>query len=240
MKDNLYINKSAQKKLISGIKKCRDAIGSTMGSGGSNGLLEAIENPGYLHTNDGITLLEGIHLADPLEDMGRKILLESVSRANKQSGDGSSTTTVLTAALIEEGSKFSFTNPMTIKRSLERCVPEIEKIIASLTREITIDEVGQVAAISAEDKEIGRIIQEIYQEIGKDGIIHWDISKTYEDHYTLGKGITVEGAGFASPYMAPVSISKLVTRKLSYLKVFSFSIMSVRPSSALKTRPCGP
>lgn len=201
MTDNLF-GTEARERLIAGIRKCAQAVGATMGTAGSNSLIEAIENPGYLHTNDGITILESIHLADPLEDMGRKILLEAVSRANKQSGDGSSTTTVLTAAIIEEGMKFSGENPMELKRQLEACVPLIEEAINSQRREITVDEVGQVAAISAEDPHIGATIQEIYQQIGPDGIIHWDISKTYEDHYTIGKGITVEGAGFVSPHMA--------------------------------------
>lgn len=189
-----------------------------MGTGGHNAILEVIENPGHMNTNDGATILEAIRFADPLEEMGRKILLEAVKRANKQSGDGSSTTTVLTAAIIEEGIKAMTPNvyggsgggqpvaphlsPMEVKRSLEDCIAVIEASLTKQTRQITPDEVGKVASISAEDEGIGALIQEIYQQIGKDGIIHWDISKTFSDHYTLGKGITMHGAGFASPYMA--------------------------------------
>ncbi len=201
MTDNLYKGNDTRDKLASGIRKVADAVGGTMGSSGYNGLIEAIENPGYALTNDGITIAQAIHLADPIEDMGRKILLEAISRANKQSGDGSSTTTVLTAAIIEEGLKAEG-SPMDIKRSLEACVPLIEASIQEQTRQITVDEVGQVASISAEDPAIGSRIQEIYQQIGKDGIIHWDISKTFEDYYTIGKGITIEGASYVSPYMA--------------------------------------
>lgn len=202
MKDNLYTSAETRNKLAVGIRKVADAIGGTMGSSGYNGLIEAIENPGYALTNDGITLVESIHLADPIEDMGRKVLLEAISRANKQSGDGSSTTTVLTAAIIEEGLKDTSTSPMDIKRELEACVPLIEVEVNKQKRDITVDEVGQVAAISAEDPKIGAMIQEIYKQIGIDGIIHWDISKTFEDYYTIGKGITIEGASFVSPYMA--------------------------------------
>lgn len=172
-----------------------------MGTGGSNALIQAMENPGHLTTNDGATILESIRFQDPLEEMGRKILLEAVSRANKQSGDGSSTTTVLTAAIIEEGlAHLKEASAMEIKRALEACIPVIERSIDAQKRTITTEEVGAVAAISAEDSAIGDLLQEIYQEIGPKGIVYWDISKTADDSYKIGKGITIEGAGFASPY----------------------------------------
>jgi len=202
MNDNLVLGTTARDKIISGIRKCRDAVGGTMGTGGSNALLQAIESPGHLMTNDGATILESIRFADPLEEMGRKILLEAVSRANKQSGDGSSTTTVLCAAIIEEGLKhLGEASAMEIKRSLEDCIPVIEESIEAQKRTITVDEVGAVAAISAEDTAIGAMLQDIYKEIGPKGIVYWDISKTAHDSYKIGKGITVEGAGYASPYM---------------------------------------
>jgi chaperonin GroEL len=205
--DNLYTGEEAREKLISGIRKVANAVGGTMGTGGSNAVIEAIENPGHLLTNDGFTIASSIQLADPIEEMGRKILLEAISRANKASGDGSSTTTVLTAAILEKGMdvmKNDGVSPMDIKRSLENCVQRIEDSVNSMKREITVDDVGRVAEISAEDQQIGNTIQEIYQQIGKDGIIYWDISKTTEDRYTIGTGITIEDSGFASPYMCDI------------------------------------
>lgn len=202
-KDNIFSGKEARDGIFRGIKRCSVAVGGTMGTGGHNAILEVIENPGHMTTNDGVTILESIRFADPLEEMGRKILLEAVKRANKQSGDGSSTTTVLTTSILEEGLlHLENSNPMEIKRSLEECIKIIEVSLASQTKQITIDDVNKVATISAEDASIGGLIQDIYQQISKDGIIHWDISKTFEDHYTIGKGITMHGAGFASPYMA--------------------------------------
>jgi chaperonin GroEL len=200
--DNLYSKEEARAKLVSGIRKCAQAVGVTMGTGGSNSIIEAIAEPGHLMTNDGISILEAIKLADPIEEMGRKILLEAVKRANKQSGDGSSTATVLTAAIIEEGLKhLQDASPMDIKRSLEACVAQIVESINQQKREVEIREVGAVAAISAEDESIGALIQEIYEQIGKDGLIYWDVSKTDRDSYSIGTGITVDGAGYATPYM---------------------------------------
>lgn len=187
-----------------GVSKSAAAVGPTMGSKGNNGLIEAIASPGYLLTNDGATLLESMKFECPIEEMGHRILLEAVSRANKSSGDGSSTTTVLTHAILKEGQRFQARNPMELKRSLEDCIPAIEQSINEQKKEISVDDVWKVAAISAEDEEIGRKIGDIYKEISKDGIIHWDISKTGEDYHTIGQGLTVEGAGIASPYMFDV------------------------------------
>ncbi len=205
MIDNLYTNNEAREKLMAGIRKCAQAVGSTMGTGGSNAIIEAMENPGHLATNDGATILASIRLSDPIEDTGRKILLEAVSRANKASGDGSSTTTVLTEAILLAGIEFiGKESAMDIKRSLDECIPLLEDALRFQSKEITLDEVHNVATISAEDESIGALIQEIYQQVGKDGIIHWDISKTIQDTYTVGNGITIEGAGYLSPYMCDI------------------------------------
>lgn len=204
-KDNLHTGTDAREKLIAGIAKVADAVGSTMGTGGANAVIEMVESPGHILTNDGYSIASNIRLADPIEEMGRKILMEAISRANKASGDGSSTTTVLTRAILEEGTKhLSESSPMELKRSLDACVPIIEAAVEAQKREIVVGDVGRVVAVSAEDAAVGALIQEIYEQIGKDGIIHWDVSKTTEDTYTLGSGITINGAGFVSPYMADI------------------------------------
>lgn len=103
--DNLYIGTEARERIMNGVRKCAQAVGSTMGTSGNNSLLETFDYPGISTTNDGATILAALHFSDPLEEIGRKILMEAVSRANKASGDGSSTTCVLTAAILEEGLK---------------------------------------------------------------------------------------------------------------------------------------
>ena len=202
MIDNLHTGDKARIGIINGIQKAARAVGITMGTGGSNSLIEAIERPGYLATNDGLTILDSMRFGNPMEELGRKILLEAVSRANKQSGDGSSTACVLTAAIITEGLKhIGKTSPMALKRSLDECISYIGTSIENQTRVISLEEVHSVATISAEDESIGRLIEEIYKKIGKEGIIQWDISKTSEDSYTIGNGISIFGSGYVSPYM---------------------------------------
>jgi chaperonin GroEL len=211
--DNLYLD--ARHRLQAGIEKTALAVGVTMGTGGSNAVIEAIESPGHLLTNDGYTIANSIYLADPIEDMGRKMLVEAINRANKASGDGSSTTCVLTAAMIGEGIKrVADAHPMDIKREMEACLPLIEASLRAHSRQIVTPQgdfdtelLKQVATVSAEDEEIGARIAEIYGQIGQKGIVYWDISKTAEDSYKVGTGITVEGAGFFTPYMCDASES---------------------------------
>ena len=217
--DNLHTGEEARARLMIGVTKASEAVAVTLGTAGSNSLIQAIERPGHFATNDGATILGSTKFADPLEEMGRSVLFEAVSRANRSSGDGSSTTCVLTKAILEEGLKYvrrrrkwwSFIrnnahigeqNPMEIKRSLEACIPTIEDAIRAQKKDITLDTVAQVATISAEDEGIGKTIQEIYQKIGPEGIIQWDISKTAEDTYSIGTGLTINGATYAAPYMA--------------------------------------
>lgn len=203
-RDNLFEGKEARDKLRAGIDKVARAVRVTMGTGGSNALIESIEAPGHMATNDGYTIVNSIKLADPIENMGRGILKEAIDRANKQSGDGSSTTCLVTSKIIDEGSNAIVGNPMALKKSLEDCIPLIEEALKAQSKEITVDDVGKVASISAEDEQIGAKIQEIYQQIGKSGIIHWDVSKTAEDTYTIGKGLTIDGAGYLSQYMCDI------------------------------------
>lgn len=239
--DNLHTGAQARHRIIQGIRKAAEAVGSTMGTKGSNAIIQAIENPGYLNTNDGVTILESIRFADPIEELGRRILLEAVSRANKQSGDGSSTTTVLTAAIIEEGLKFIEGNqetPIDVKRSLEECVPLIEESLRKQSMEITVDNVETVASISAEDEQIGSMIQQIYQQIGKDGIVYWDVSKTTEDSYSIGSGITVHGAGYMSPYMCDATESGQNTNQIR-LKNPNILITKQKIASALDFEKLG-
>ena len=84
-RDNLYTSEQAREKLMSGIKRACEAISITMGTSGANAVLEDIRQPGYLVGNDGASIFERIHFADPIEELGRKILLEAVGRANKAS-----------------------------------------------------------------------------------------------------------------------------------------------------------
>lgn len=205
--DNLYVGKEARIKLLAGVNKVVDAVKLTLGARGSNALIQVADYPYTINTSDGISIIEAIKLTDPIEKMGADLVKENSGRHNRQSGDGSTSAAILLQAILHEANKITDVAPIEIMDSLNEALPKILQSIEDQTKPVTVDEVGKVATIAARDEKIGALIQEIYQQIGKDGILYPDISKTFEDHYTLGKGVKIEGAGFASPYMADMDES---------------------------------
>jgi len=197
--NNLYIGSEATNGIINGINKIADAVALTMGAKGTNSALETNLYPGYMITNDGYSILENAQFNDPLEELGRKILFDAVSRANRQSGDGSTTTTVLTQSILNEKPDV-MASPIEIKNSLIELIPIIEKNIDNQKKEITENQVSSVATISSESKEIGDLLQEIYQKITKDGIIELESSKTFETTYEIKEGVRFN-CGVQSPYL---------------------------------------
>ncbi len=201
--DNFASGKEAKDKLIAGFDKIADAVKGTLGAAGYNFLSEHQFRPFAITSNDGVTLANNIYLADPFEQLGANLVKEIANASDKQSHDGTTTATVLAQAILHAG-KDATIAPMQLDKELNDCLPLIEKSLNDQKRDITVDDVGTVATVSAGDPTIGAMIQEIYQKIGKDGILFRDISQTFSDHYTLDKGIHMEDAGFVSPYMAEI------------------------------------
>lgn len=197
--DNVLTGKEAREKLMVGVNKVADAVKLTLGAAGANAVLEADVNPGHRVTNDGVSVARAIFLEDPVENMGANIIKEIANRADKDSGDGTTTATVLTQAILKEGLNADI-SPMQLKRELDECLPFILEAIDAQKKEITVDEVGQVATISAEDESIGALIQEAYQTIGKDGIIELDNSNLPETFIEYGEGILLHFAGWFGAY----------------------------------------
>lgn len=212
-------------RLAEGIRKCAAIVAKTMGPKGSNVAIQANLPPYAITTNDGATIIKAMQVADPIESMGLSYLKEAVERSNNNSGDGSTTTSVLLDAIIQGGIA-SGVNTLEIKQSLDECLPIIEKSIAEQTRQITIDDIPAVARIAGESDELARILGQIYQTIGKDGIIHLEGSGSYETSFSLIEGVRFIDTGYLSPYMATESKKAvyqnptiLVTKnKISHLK----------------------
>lgn len=215
-----------------GFDKVANAVKGTLGAGGYNALIEDPRPPYTVATNDGVSVARSIILVDPVEQMGANLAKEIGAKSDRDGGDGTTTSITLAQAILHEGVK-SDGSPMEIKRSLEACLPLILQSIDDQTKEITVSEVGQVATISAEDETMGALIQEIYEQIGADGILYTDISKTAEDYYTLGKGVKIDGAGFASPYMADTDSAGTFTKSIT-LKKPKILITKQRIASSLE------
>lgn len=198
--DNLYTD--AQEALLTGIRKTARAVKRTYGAAGKNVIIERELRPFHEVVNDGVTIANAIELADPVERIGSNLIKEVANRADKESGDGTTTSVILIEAILEEGFKVEGISAMQIKREIEDCLPLIEQAIDAQKRDITVDEVGKVATISAESEELGALIQEAYQTIGKDGIIELDNSNLPTTHIEYAEGVRLRFAGWFGQYSA--------------------------------------
>lgn len=197
-KTNIHSN--AVVGIANGINICADAVRGTMGAKGKNVVIEQEFYPGHIITNDGATIIDNIVLEDPLEKRGQALIKEATDRSNKNAGDGSTTTVVLLDAILKGGIASGATG-LDLKHSLDECVPLIEKSIDEQKRKITPDEVKAVAKIAGESEELGKTLAEIYQFIGRDGIIHLEASGTYDTTFSLIDGVRFFDTGYLSPFM---------------------------------------
>lgn len=197
--DNISTDKQ---KLINGINKVCDAVKITLGGAGANAILEEDLQPFHIITNDGISIAEKIKLNDPVENIGANLMKEVAIRANKESGDGTTTTMVLTQAILNEGIKIK-ASPMEVKRSLDECLPIINKCLDEQKKEITVDNIKSVALTSSEDETLSQLLQDIYKEIGPNGIIELDNSNTADTFYEITEGVRLRNTGFI-PSLVPM------------------------------------
>lgn len=186
--------------LSNGIDQCAEVVKKTLGAKGTNVVIERDLYPGHEITNDGATIILSMHLSDPVEKIGLDFLKEAVERSNSNSGDGSSTTTILLNAILKDGIA-SGEASMDIKRSLDECLPIIEKKIDEQTKTITVDTVESVATIAGESKSLGELLSRIYKQIGKDGLITIEGSNTYSTSFSVTDGVRFSGTGYLSPFM---------------------------------------
>jgi chaperonin GroEL len=179
------------------------AVKVTLGPKGRNVVLDKKFGAPTI-TNDGVTIARDIDLPDPFENMGAQLLKEVATKTNDVAGDGTTTATVLAQAIITEGLKnlAAGANPMILRRGLEKGVEAVIAEIKAMSKQIdTQEEIAQVAAISAADPEIGTMIAEVMEKIGKDGVITVEEGRglAMEREYTEGMQFD---RGFITPYMA--------------------------------------
>lgn len=198
--DNIYI-RNKNDEFLSGIQKVVDIVESSYGPAGANVIVEDLLYPKHIVTNDGKSMVDKIKLASLIENIGANFIKEAGDKADKDSGDGRKTTMILINSILQNANTAKGT-PMEIKRSLEECLPLIISNLDAQTKEIFTSEVAPIASVAAEDPKIGQILQEIYEKIGKEGIIELDISNTFETHYEIKEGVRLRNAGYISPYMA--------------------------------------
>jgi len=200
----LEYSEDARRALKRGIDALADAVKITLGPKGRNVVLDKKFGPPTI-TNDGVTIAKEIELEDPFENMGAQLLKEAATKTNDIAGDGTTTATVLAQAIVNEGFKnvTAGANPLLLKRGIERGVAAIVENLKTMSTPVADQtKIAQVAAISAADEEIGRLIAEVMDKVGKDGVITVEESKTlkFETEY-------VEGMQFDRGYISPYFIT---------------------------------
>lgn len=206
------IHSDALPKLAEGVRKATAIVAKTMGPKGSNVVVQHKLYPFQVTTNDGATVIQAMHLSDPIENMGLNYAKEMADRSNTNSGDGSTTSLVLLNAILQEGIK-SGVNSLEIKQSLDECLPLIEKSIHEQTKQTTVEEVKSVALIAGENEEIAQVLGDIYKTIGANGIVHLEGSGSYTTSYETIMGVRFGGTGYLSPYMANDEDARKAGRK---------------------------
>ncbi len=186
----LAFSEDARRRLKAGVDVLAAAVATTLGPKGRNvGLDRKFGSPTITH--DGVTVAKEIELADPFENMGAQLLKEAATKTNDIAGDGTTTSTVLAHAMVTDGLKnlAAGANPMMLKRGIEAAAKAIAEAITKQAIAIkTKEEISSVAAISAQDKEIGDLIAEVMDKVGKDGVITVEESKglQFETEYVEG------------------------------------------------------
>ena len=203
MAKELYYGEDSRRKLLAGVDKLADTVKITLGPKGRNVLIEkSFGSP--LITNDGVSIAREIELEDQVENMGAQLVKEVATKTNDVAGDGTTTATLLAQSIIREGFKnvTAGANPMVLKKGISGAVDAAVDYLKSTAKPVDDkDSIAQVASVSANDAEIGQLIAEAMEKVGKDGVI------TVEESKTLGTSLdVVEGMqfdrGYLSPYMA--------------------------------------
>lgn len=202
MAKEIRFNEEARKGMEAGINKLSDTVKVTLGPKGRNVVLDKkFGSP--LITNDGVTIAREIELEDPYENMGAQLVKEVATKTNDVAGDGTTTATLLAQAIIREGLKnvAAGANPMIIQKGIKKAVEKAVEGIKEFSKPVeTKESIAQVASISAADEEVGKLISDAMEKVGKDGVI------TVEESRSMGTTLeVVEGMqfdrGYVSPYM---------------------------------------
>ncbi len=204
MAKDLRFNEDARRALERGVNKVADAVKVTLGPRGRNVVIEKKFGSPTI-TKDGVTVAKEIELSDPMEDVGAKLVKEVASKTNDVAGDGTTTATVLAQAIVREGLRVvaAGANPLAVKRGIDKAVAATVEEIRDMATPVEDKEgIASVGAIAGNDREIGELIAEAMDKVGKDGVITIEESK--------GTGTTVEiveGMQFDKGYLSPYFVT---------------------------------
>ena len=202
MSKQIKYGEDARKKLLDGVNKLADTVKVTLGPKGRNVVLDkSFGSP--LITNDGVTIAKEIELEDPYENMGARLVKEVSVKTNDVAGDGTTTATVLAQKMIKEGVRnvAAGSDPMAIKRGMDKAVELATVALKEISSKVNgKEDIARVAAISANNLEIGTLIADAMEKVSKDGVITIEESKTSSTNVEVVEGMQFD-KGYVSPYM---------------------------------------
>lgn len=202
MAKQFKFDEKARQALKKGVDKLANVVKVTLGPKGRNVVLDkGFGSPDI--TNDGVTIAKEIELENKFENMGAELMKEVAEKTKDIAGDGTTTAVVLAQALIEEGLKYvtAKVNPLSLKKGIDKAVEATIKALKKIKKPVkTKNEFAQVAGIASEDKEVGNMIADVMEEVGKDGVVTVEESQTFGLSKDLVKGMQFD-SGYISPYM---------------------------------------
>ena len=229
MPKQIAFDEAARRSLEAGMNKLADAVRVTLGPKGRNVVLEKKWGAPTI-TNDGVSIAKEIELEDPYEKIGAELVKEVAKKTDDVAGDGTTTATVLAWSMVREGLRnvAAGANPMTLKKGIEAGVAAAVDSIKQLAKEVdSKDQIAQVASISAADTEIGSMISEAIDKVGKDGVITVEESQTFGMEMDLVEGMRFD-KGYISPYFATDMERMEASLDDAYILLVSSKISSVR------------
>lgn len=198
----IKFDEDARRSMERGVNALADTVKVTLGPKGRNVVLSKSFGSPQI-TNDGVTIAREIELSDPYENMGAQLVKEVATKTNDVAGDGTTTATLLAQAIIREGLKnvAAGANPMILRKGIQKAVEAAVNELKDMTKKVeTSEEIAQIASISAGDEEIGKLISQAMDEVGKDGVITVEESKTMGTELTVVEGMQFD-RGYLSAYM---------------------------------------
>ena len=227
----LKFDTDARNRLMKGVDLLADAVSVTLGPKGRNVILDKSFGAPRI-TKDGVTVAKEIELEDKFENMGAQMVREVASRTNDEAGDGTTTATVLAAAIIKEGMKSvaAGMNPMDLKRGIEKAVAVVVEDIKAQARTVSgSDEVAQVGTISANgETEIGRQIADAMQKVGNEGVITVEENKGFETETEVVEGMQFD-RGYLSPYFITNADKMIAELEDAYILLHEKKLSSLQP-----------
>ncbi len=230
MAKDVLFGKDARERMLQGVNILGDSVGSTIGPKGRNVILE--QSTGQpLITNDGVTIAKTITLPDPYQNMGAMLVAQAASKTNDLAGDGTTTATVLTQSMINEGHRLleEGKNPVDLREGITIAVEYAQERLREISKPITTsEEIAQVASVSSADKNIGQLIAEAMDKVGKDGVITMEESRGLHTELEVLEGMEWD-RGYMSPYMVTNPERMEAVYEDAYILVTSHKLDTISP-----------